>query len=111
MEDKKDIIVGHDGTEYAVEEIKNSKRIQKSVTPKYDITWYVKWVSSSFILMAIAIRASGVYQLQWVDILLSAIGASGWLFVGYRWNDRALVLLNGVVVTMLVTGLIRHFFA
>lgn len=108
---KDDIIVAHDGTEYAIEEIRNSKRIQKSVTPKYDITWYVKWASSITILTAIAIRASGVHEVQWIDMLLSAIGATGWCFVGYRWNDRALVLLNGVVVTMLVTGLIRHFFS
>lgn len=111
MKEEKDVIIGHDGTEYAIEEIKNSKRIQKSVTPKYDVTWYVKWISSVIILFAIAIRASGVHDLQWIDILLSAIGAVGWCYVGYKWNDRALVLLNGVVVTMLATGLIKHFFS
>lgn len=110
MKEEDEVILGHDGTEYTIEEIKNSKRIQKSATPKYDTTWYVKWISSIIIISAIAVRSSGVHEIQWVDILLSAIGAAGWLYVSYKWNDRALILLNGVMLTMLVTGLIKHFF-
>jgi len=32
--------------EYSQEEIKNSKRIFKSATPKYTLDWYVKWTAS-----------------------------------------------------------------
>lgn len=102
-----DIIITKDGTEYAVGEIRNSKRITKSVTPKGDITWYVKWFSSAVVLCAIIIRASGLTELQWLDILFSMIGALGWLFVGLKWNDRALILLNSVISTMLAVGLLR----
>jgi len=83
----------------------------KSVTPKYDITWYVKWTSSIIILIGITIRASGVYELQWIDILCSWIGAVGWFFVGFRWNDRALMVVNGVIGVILFAGLIRIWFA
>lgn len=105
-----DIIVAKDGTEYAVGEIRNSNRIKKSVTPKGDITWYVKWFSSIIVLFAIAIRSSGVVELQWLDILLSLIGAFGWLFVGLKWNDRALILLHSVVAFMLTLGLLKYLF-
>lgn len=105
-----DVIIGHDGTEYAVGEIRNSRRISKSVTPKGDITWYVKWFSSIIVLMAIAIRSSGVVELQWLDILFSLIGACGWLFVSLRWNDRALILLHSVVSFMLTLGLLKVWF-
>lgn len=108
--DDSDIIVAKDGTEYAVGEIRNSTRITKSVTPKGDITWYVKWIASIIMLSAIAIRSSGVTELQWLDITLSLIGASGWLFVAFKWNDRALLLLNSVMVSMLAVGLIRIAF-
>lgn len=102
-----DVIVAKDGTEYAVGEIRNSNRISKSVTPKGDITWYVKWFSSAVVLCAIIIRASGVTELLWLDILFSMIGALGWLFVAIKWNDRALILLNSVISTMLAVGLLR----
>ena len=102
-----DVIVAQDGTRYAVGEIRNSNRITKSVTPKGDITWYVKWTSSIIVLCAIAIRATGIAELQWLDILLSLMGAIGWLFVSIRWNDRALILLNSVITVMLAIGLLR----
>ena len=52
-----------------------------SITPKYDITWYVKWTASIIVLIGITIRASGVTQLQWLDIVCSWIGAVGWFYV------------------------------
>jgi hypothetical protein len=80
-----------------------------SVTPKYDITWYVKWIASIIVLIGITIRASGVVQLQWIDIVCSWIGAAGWFFVGFKWNDRALMILNGVIGVVLFAGILRHF--
>lgn len=103
-----DIIVASDGTEYAVGEIRNSNRIRKSATPKGDITWYVKWFGSIIVLFAIAVRSTGVAELQWLDIVLSLIGAVCWLFVGFKWNDRALMLLHGVVTFMLTLGLLKY---
>ena len=37
---------------YNKKEVENSKRIFKSATPKYSYDWYVKWVSSIFLLGA-----------------------------------------------------------
>lgn len=91
-------------------ELKNSKRIFKSATPKYDISWYIKWVSSLIILTAITIRASGVAELAWLDMLLSWIGSVGWFFVGLLWKDRAVLILNGVIAIILFSGLINLWF-
>jgi len=91
-------------------ELKNSKRIFKSATPKYDISWYIKWVSSFTILTAITIRASGVTQLAWLDMLLSWVGSVGWFFVGLLWKDRAVLILNGVISIILFSGLINLWF-
>ena len=82
-----------------------------SVTPKYDITWYVKWTASIIVLIGITIRASGVTQLQWLDIVCSWIGAFGWFYVGFKWNDRALMVLNAVIGIILFAGILRVMFA
>ena len=81
-----------------------------SVTPKYDITWYVKWTASIIVLIGITIRASGVTQLQWLDIVCSWIGAVGWFYVGFKWNDRALMVLNAVIGIILFAGILRVVF-
>ena len=85
-------------------ELKNSKRIFKSATPKYTIDWYVKWVASILILAAMSIR--GLEGLQLWDLGLSILGISGWVFVSIAWKDRALIALN--IVGLLF--LLRNFF-
>ena len=92
---------------YSKEELENSKRIYKSATPKQDLSWYVKWIASMFLLCAFAFRST--QQFPFVDLCLSLVGVSGWLWVGLLWKDRALVLLNGIAVFILVSGLINHF--
>ena len=98
------------GTEFAKEELAKSQRIYKSATPKGTIDWYVKWFSTVMILSAVTVRSSGVPELQWLDMLLSWIGACGWFVVSYMWKDRALILLNGVMDILLFSGLINKFF-
>jgi len=82
----------------------------ESITPKYDITWYVKWAASIIILIGITVRASGIVQLQWVDLMCSWIGAVGWFYVGFKWNDRALMVLNAVIGIILFAGILRVIF-
>jgi hypothetical protein len=92
---------------YSKQEIENSKRIYKSATPKQDLSWYVKWVASVILLFAFAFRST--QQYPFIDLCLSLVGVSGWLWVGLLWKDRALVLLNGIAVFILFSGLISHF--
>lgn len=105
-----EVITTVDGKTYTVKEIKESSRIQKSATPKGDITWYIKWASSIIVLCAVTIRASGIPELHWLDVLGSWIGAMGWFVVGFMWKDRALMLLNGVIGVILLSGLLNIFF-
>ena len=98
------------GTEYTVAELENSNRIIKSVTPKYTADWYLKWAGSIIVLFAVAIRSAGVPELMIWDMFLSCIGAGMWAIVGFMWKDRAILLLNGVLTLMLLSGLIAEFF-
>lgn len=108
MKDTDKIKTQYKNLELSVGEIKNSKRLQKSATPKYDLSWYVKWISSGFILASMSIR--GVEGLQHYDLTLSLIGVTGWLWVGLLWKDRALILLNGIGVFLFLNTLIKNYF-
>jgi len=88
---------------FTQEELKNSKRIQKSATPKYTVDWYVKWIASVFILAALSLR--GLEGLQVYDLVFSIIGIALWLWVSIVWKDRALVMLNGVGLLFLLRNL------
>ena len=35
----------------------NSSRVYKKVTPKGDLSWYIKWAASAFILVAVMCRS------------------------------------------------------
>ena len=91
---------------YSKEELENSKRIFKSATPKYTVDWYLKWISSVFVLAAMSMR--GVEGLQFYDLVLSIIGIFGWLLVSFIWRDRALILLNSFGLLFLLRNLIEQ---
>ena len=93
-------------TKFSKEELENSKRIYKSATPKYTIDWYVKWVASSFVLVAMSMR--GIAEFQFYDLVLSIVGIFLWLIVSILWKDRALIMLNGVGLLLLMRNLIEY---
>lgn len=94
--------------EFDPKELKNSKRIYKSATPKYTLDWYVKWIASAFVLVAMSLR--GIDGLQLYDLGLSSIGILLWLWVSILWKDRALILLNGVGLMFLLKNLITTIY-
>jgi hypothetical protein len=83
-----------------LEELKNSTRVFKSATPKYTLDWYVKWVASVFVLSAMSMR--GVPGFELYDLYLSMVGIALWLWVSILWQDRALILLNGIGLLFLL---------
>jgi len=92
--------------EFNKEEIKNSKRIFKSATPKYTLDWYIKWVASGFVLTAMSLR--GIDSWVTYDLMLSIVGILLWLVVSIIWRDRALILLNGVGLIFLLRNLFQQ---
>ena len=91
---------------YSKEEQKNSTRIFKSATPKYTTDWYIKWIASAFVLVAMSLR--GIEGYQFIDLSLSVIGIFLWLIVSFMWNDRALIVLNGAGLILLIRNLITY---
>jgi hypothetical protein len=88
---------------YTKEELENSKRIFKSATPKHTLDWYVKWVASCFVLCAMSLR--GIEGLQMYDLGFSIVGITLWLWVSIIWQDRALIILNGAGMLLLLRNI------
>ena len=49
----------------------------------------IKYASAVVILIAMVLHVAGV--TPWNSIL-QMIGAAGWIYVGYKWNERAIIL-------------------
>jgi len=86
----------------------NSSRVIKKVTPRGDLSWYVKWVSVFLVLFATVARSVGT--MPHIDMWLGLFGTGGWAYVGYLWHDRALLVLNSILVTLLVVGLANYYY-
>ena len=85
----------------------NSSRVYKKITPKGDLSWYIKWVSSVFIIAGMALTSANIFP---VNIIVHGIGVTGWLIVGMLWHDRALIFLNAVAIFVYASGLLNHYF-
>jgi len=86
----------------------NKKYSLESATPKYTLDWYVKWVASVFVLAAVSIR--GIEGFAFADVVLSMIGVGLWLWVSILWNDRALIMLNGIGLALLIRTFFQTIF-
>jgi hypothetical protein len=69
----------------------------------HDSVSYVKWASACTILIAMVFHVLGI--TPW-NSLLQLIGAAGWVYVGYRWNERAIILNFLPQFAIIIPGLI-----
>ena len=84
-----------------------SSRVFKKVTPKGDLSWYVKWVSSIIIIFGMVLSSANIYPMNiWVHMF----GVTGWLIVGMLWHDRALILLNSVAIFIFASGIVNYYY-
>ena len=91
-----------------IEALEDSLSKVRKVTPVHDSTWYVKWISVAFVCVAVLCRS--VEEIPKIfDVTFSIFGTAGWLWVGFRWHDRALIVLNTILLAMLVSGAFRFY--
>ena len=85
----------------------NSSRVFKKVTPRYDLSWYIKWTGSLFLIVAMMMTSANVFPL---NLYVALVGMVAWLVVGILWHDRALIFLNGVAIFMFSSGILNHYY-
>ena len=57
----------------------NSSRVYKKVTPRYDLSWYIKWASSITLIFAMLFTSANMFP---INLWIANIGFIGWLIVG-----------------------------
>jgi len=72
------------------------------------LDWYVKWAASCLVMTAICARSAGP-EFRDIDMFFGTVGIALWLWVSLLWEDRALILLNGVSFFVLCIGILREF--
>ena len=77
------------------------------VTPLHDLSWYIKWASTIFIILGMITTALNLFPF---NMFVHLIGVTGWLFVGILWHDRALIVLNSISLAIYTLGIINYFY-
>jgi hypothetical protein len=90
------------------EQFEKSKKWVKSITPKGDVSWYVKWIASVFIIFGMMMTSLDV-SLYPMNLYFHFIGVSGWFVVGFLWHDRSLIVVNGIAMTIFAMGILKTF--
>jgi hypothetical protein len=54
-----------------------------------DHVWYIKWASACTILVAMVFHVMG--WTPWNSII-QLVGAAGWTYVGFKWNEKAIMM-------------------
>ncbi len=90
-------------------ELKEHENPSSTYTPlkhQHPLSWYIKWVSSIILIMAMIATTNNMYP--W-NMLLQFLGVAGWLWVSIIWNDRALIVVNAVATAIMANGLVSYF--
>lgn len=72
-----------------------------------DHVFYIKYASAITILCAMVLHVLGI--TPWNSIL-QMIGAAGWIYVGFKWNERAIILNFLPQYAIIIPGLIYLYF-
>ena len=84
----------------------NSTRVFKKITPKGDLSWYIKWISSVIILTGMVLTSIPISPM---NLYFHFAGVVGWFIVGMLWHDRALIMLNAVAAVIFATGILNSY--
>ena len=85
----------------------NSSRVYKKVTPRGDLSWYIKWVSSFVIIIAMLFTSANMFP---INLWIANVGFIGWTIVGMLWHDRALIVLNSISLAIYTLGIINYYY-
>ena len=85
----------------------NSSRVYKKVTPRGDLSWYIKWARSITLIFAMLFTSANMFP---INLYIANIGFIGWLTVGMLWHDRSLIVLNAVSLAIYTLGILNHHF-
>ena len=75
-------------------------------TPIHTLDWYIKWIASFLLIIGVVLTSNNIFP---ANLIFHAIGMLGWFVVGILWNDRALIVINSVTLSLMSNGLITYY--
>ena len=75
-------------------------------TPTHTLDWYIKWIASIILVVGVILTSNNIYPL---NLMVHAVGMFGWFIVAIIWNDRALLVINAVSLSLLLNGLVSYY--
>ena len=85
--------------------LENHENPTKTSTPLHTKDWYLKWVASVILLTGMILTAQNIYP---INLYVNITGLIGWLGVSILWNDRALIIINAVGVSIYANGIVAY---
>lgn len=70
------------------------------------LLWRIKWASSIVLLFAMTLTSQNIYPY---NLVAHFVGVLGWLVVAINWNDRSLIVVNSVALSILANGILSYF--
>jgi len=68
-----------------------------------DRVWYIKWTSSIILMVGMIFTAQNIFPY---NLYLHTAGTLGWIYVSIVWNDRALIVVNSVALSIFANGIL-----
>ena len=78
----------------------------KKQTPYKTKDWYLKWASSIILITGMLFTANNIYPL---NLFISIVGILGWILIGLIWNDRAIILVNAIGLSIYANGILNYY--
>ena len=74
-------------------------------TPLHTKDWYIKWISTIGLIIGMVLTSNNIYPL---NLYVNIVALVGWIIVAAIWNDRALIILNTVGLSIYVNGVVVY---
>jgi len=74
-------------------------------TPLHTKDWYIKWIATIGLIIGMVLTSNNIYPL---NLYVNSIALVGWIIVAAIWNDRALIILNTVGLSIYVNGVVSY---
>jgi|TARA_R100000781_G_C4081134_1_gene127755 hypothetical protein len=68
-----------------------------------DLTWYIKWASSIILMLGMTLTSQNIFPF---NLYFHLLGTLGWTYVSIVWNDRALLVINSVALSIFINGIL-----
>ena len=88
-----------------IPKVKDHEILTTTTTPLHTKDWYIKWVASVILLVGMILTAQNIYP---INLFVNLTGLIGWLIVSIMWNDRALIVINAVGVSIYLNGIVGY---